>query len=56
MLTVSASGASNSPQKVRVRLEVAPGRSGAMVWVAVFLAVAGVMLLIIMLGRRRRRA
>lgn len=52
-LTVSAPGASNSPQTVRVRLEVTTGRPGVMVWVAVFLGVVLLMLLIGILGRRR---
>ncbi len=53
-VTVSAPGASNSPQEVMVRLEVTTGSPRAVIWGVVFLGVSGLMLLIIVLGRRRR--
>ena len=40
-VTVSSPGAANSPRTVKVRLDVGTGRPNALIWVAVFLGVAG---------------
>lgn len=55
-VTVSAPGVSNSPQTVKVRLEVDAEGPVTLDWVWVFLGVAGIMLLIVIVGRRLRRA